>query len=74
MSDKQSSQPVIDQASQQKIGKLNLRIADMMDELNATIKHLLDEKARLEAEVQKLKGQVVQAANKDVAGPKVAKS
>jgi hypothetical protein len=73
MSEKQSAQPApqnaVDQATQQKIGKLNLRITDMMDELSATIKHLIDEKTRLESEVQKLKGQVVQQANKDVKMP-----
>ncbi|MDR0372563.1 MAG: hypothetical protein LBI79_03240 [Nitrososphaerota archaeon] len=41
----------------QQIGLLNLRLNDMMNQLNMTVKVLLDENQKLAAEVQQLKGE-----------------
>jgi regulator of replication initiation timing len=39
------------------VGLLNLRINDFMNQLNKTVKVLLDENQKLTAEVQQLKGE-----------------
>jgi hypothetical protein len=39
------------------IGLLNMRINDFMNQLNKTVKVLLDENQKLVAEVQQLKGE-----------------
>ena len=53
----------------QQIGKLNLRLNDFMDELNKTFKVFFDEIQAKDAEILKLKGQVITEANKDVMIP-----
>lgn len=50
---------------QQQIGLLNLRINDMMAQLNTVIKALMDENAGLQAEILRLKGEPAKKA-KDV--------
>jgi regulator of replication initiation timing len=39
------------------IGLLNMRINDFMNQLNKTVKVLLDENQKLTAEIQQLKGE-----------------
>ena len=48
------SQPELSQKTQQQIGKLNLRINDMMEELNHTIKTLLEEIQTKDAKIKEL--------------------
>lgn len=48
------SQPELTQNTQQAIGKLNLRINDMMEELNHTIKTLLEEIQTKDAKIKEL--------------------
>lgn len=49
-----SQQPELSQKNQQQIGKLNLRINDMMEELNHTIKTLLEEIRTKDAKIKEL--------------------
>ena len=52
------SQPELTQKTQQQIGKLNLRINDMMEELNSTIKTLLEEVAQKDAKIKELQAPI----------------
>jgi gas vesicle protein len=51
---KDMSKPELTQKTQQQIGKLNLRINDMMEELNSTIKTLLEEIQTKDAKIKEL--------------------
>ena len=60
------SQPELSQKTQQQIGKLNLRINDMMEELNHTIKTLLKE---IQTKGAKIKGLQVTVKKEPAAAP-----
>lgn len=56
----QALSPVVQQA----IGKLNLRVADMMDQFNLVLKAVLDENQALRAKVLELQAPVKEKAVK----------
>ena len=67
MSDEQKkaeSGPVVSPAVQQAVGLLNLRAADFMNQVNATLKVVLDENAALRAKVLELQVPVKEKAVK----------
>ncbi|MCL2287711.1 MAG: hypothetical protein FWC33_00785 [Candidatus Bathyarchaeota archaeon] len=51
---KQSAAPNFSPAVQQALGKLNVRMADLMEQINIVIKTLVDENMELRAKLDKL--------------------
>jgi hypothetical protein len=50
---KQAISPEVSPAVQQALGKLNVRLADLMEQINSVIKVLVDENMELRAKLDK---------------------
>jgi len=57
MSDQQKQVPEISPVVQQALGRLNVRIADLMEQINIVIKVLVDENVELRSKLDQFQGQ-----------------